>query len=1365
MTIMNHYARKITLFLLMGIATVAAMAQEARVLRSGKNLSSNMVNHVMQDRDGLVWISTDNGLNRFDGVRTKIIFCPDDNTSDFRYMLHDSKGRRWACGANHIKLYDNASETLVPIEAFEENGTPITFSASKIKELSDGSIIVCTPGHGLFRLSQKNGKYIFVQDRKVFKQYFISNILEDKYGNCWICSEQGISRWDGKRLMTVAGSNTERAKYYSDILEDANGTIWCSSDADGVVRINKATMTMEYVEELRGTSVHCLLRGDNKYHILAGTNGKGVWSIDIYSLKGTQVISNDNTKAGGGLNVHSLMGDRDGNLWIGCYQKGVLIEHKRGTRFGYIGGQSRQQNWIGSSCVNSLSGIGNSLWVASDNDGLYKITDKTPVHYAPGATMPKTVMCILPDGKGNAWMGTWLQGLWYLNGSTGKATPVDLHINDNYSVFSLLMDKYGKLWIGSLGSGLYNLDVNTGEVKKMPQLPRGKDYNEKQNLLPNGWINKLCMGPGDIMYIGTCDGLAAINVRTGNYLDGLHGINRIMGGTSIVTLCYTPDGRLWAGSNSGLTMINAKTLQTMQFKKEQGIIGNNVQSIVNDGKGTLWISTNLGIVSMSLANNKTVYYSSEQDMQGTEFSKNSVYSSPDGTIYYGGTEGVCYFNPETLKKNITKPNVIITGLYVNGKEATAISESGGEKIMSTDIMHAKEIELSYSDNDFTLEFSTLNYLTVSGATFEYRVDGDRWTALPAGTNRVTFTSLAYGSHEIEYRVKVSEQYSDVKKITINIRAPWYATWWAMICYALLFVGIILFIRQVIQQRHQVAIDKLKYKQQEEIVEQKTQFFMNISHEIRTPMTLIVSPLQRLIKSDPDPQRQATYKTINRNAQRILLLVNQMLDVRKIDKGQMELRYREIDIVEYLDSMVDGFHELCNSKHITLDFQNDSRKDALNVWIDPMNFDKIIINLLSNAFKYTPENGNIKVILKAEATTYSITVEDDGIGLVESEIKHIFKRFFQQHHIANSFVQGSGIGLHLTHSLVEMHHGTIVAENNGEGRKGCHFTVTMPLGRDHIKDSEIETSSQDALQVITPEDNTKPNARIMMDAVAPEESTTGEHEHKTRKRLLLVEDDHEIARYLISELSAEFHVTHCSNGDEGLKAVLKKTPDIIVSDVMMPVMDGITMLKQIRHNTTVNNIPVILLTAKSREQDNIEGLHHGADAYITKPFNIEILRSTALNLVQRHNQLKNIFSGKQTPEIENKVKVMSPDEKLLQRIMKVINANLTNPELGNDLITREVGISRVHLYRKLKELTNLSLRDFIKNIRLTEAARLLSEQKHSISEVAQRTGFDNVSYFTVVFKQKYGVPPSAYTKSLAATKEDEAAEASEKNAES
>ena len=600
-------------------------------------------------------------------------------------------------------------------------------------------------------------------------------------------------------------------------------------------------------------------------------------------------------------------------------------------------------------------------------------------------------------------------------------------------------------------------------------------------------------------------------------------------------------------------------------------------------------------------------------------------------------------------------------------------------------------------------------------------------------NILTLSHLPQGTYRFRVKAERNNIETPIKEFVVVIHSPWYRSAWAYFFYAMI-IG--MFAWQYLAYRRHKEQDRLRLQAHihaEEMGEAKLRFFMNMSHEIRTPMTLILTPLLSLIKNDTDPNRKGVYETIRRNAERILSLINQMMDLRKIDKGQMQMRMRETNLVGFAKDIYNLFDSQAKAKQIKFLFNHDS--EEIPVWIDRQNFDKVFMNVLSNAFKYTPTGGEIGIRLTHNTESATIAIYDNGESIPEDKINKIFDRFYQTPTSINDRYVGTGIGLDLTRSLVELHHGTITVHNL---EKGCEFVITIPMGNSHLNSDEMLLDDE-TTETITPE-------LILEEEPEPEPTSPMAEMMAQNRRMTLViaEDDEEIRNYLENELSSDYEVHACTNGREALGEIIRTKPDLVLSDIMMPEMDGNTLCTRLKTNPNTNSIPVVLLTAKSRDEDKLEGLETGADAYIVKPFNMDILRRTIINLINKHRLLRLKYERNDNLEEQvDEIRLKSPDEKLLERIMECINKNLNNSDLSVDMIADTVGISRVHLHRKMKDLTGQTPHDFIRNIRLKKAAQLLANQGMNVTEVMYACGFANSASFSTVFKKFYGMSPRDY----------------------
>ena len=804
---------------------------------------------------------------------------------------------------------------------------------------------------------------------------------------------------------------------------------------------------------------------------------------------------------------------------------------------------------------------------------------------------------------------------------------------------------------------------------------------------------------------------------------------------------------MWIGSTEGIAILNIQTKTTRKLSTENGLASDVICGIVEDSGGNMWMSTHNGISKYNVDKNTFTNYYSSDGLQGNEFTKGAFFKTSDDEIFFGGINGVNSFYPEQIKEGRESVKLYVTALNIGDREVFNNRERKNPNRFISDL---DTIFLDYKENIFNLEFSTFNFGIAEQIHYRYKMEGlsDTWISTNPGVNRIHFTNINYGTYKLKVMASVRDIQSEIREITIIISPPWYLSGWAIFGYVVLGLLLIYGVASYFLNRIKHRNELMKRQHAEQLNEAKLQYFINISHEIRTPMSLIISPLEKLIPAETDPEKSYLYQIMHRNAKRILRLINQLMDIRKIDKGQLVLQFRETDMVGFIKDLMQTFEYTAKKRN--MDFQFTPDQPELKVWIDLNNMDKVMMNILSNAFKFTPDNGKITVMLHTGANPesdgplknyFEIIVSDSGIGINESDLENVFTRFYQIDNVYTKSQIGTGVGLHLSRSLVEMSHGIIFARNKAEN-SGCEFVIRLPLGSSHLSQQEkiSELSLSDALP---PVHNTQNDELEIISEDAPDEMT--EVKPKTKYRIAIVEDDYEIRNYLKVELLPYVRVDEFYNGKEALQHVLTHKPDLVLSDVMMPEMDGLTLCKKIKTNPTINHIPVILLTAKTTDMDKAEGFEIGADAYVSKPFNIELLTKQILNLIEnrRRVELKPL-------EEENNKKLItteplkSSDKKLLEKILKLINENISSGDLNVDFLSKSVGMSRVHMYRKVKELTNQSTHDFIKTIRMKKASEMLSGQKINISEVAYALGFSNLSHFSNVFKDFYGISPKEYS---------------------
>ena len=1353
-------------------STPVMKAQTGKFYSTDKELSNSLINAVYQDRKGFIWIATENGLNKFDGTRFSIYrHNATDSTSlknnYVRTLFEDSRGNFWIGCINGLQRYDRATDNFHELFISRKDGRKNPHITSII-ERRNGDLWIATSGQGAISLKKNSNPASFHIETELTDRIgsnYLNVIFEDSRQNLWIATEEkGLYRYspENKELKSYKAPYHIAGDDVSAICEDAHGQIFVGTLTKGLFRLSsrqEGNFEPVLYQNRMNLNIRTLII-DTRGKLIIGTDGEGVKEYQPQQ----DIIVDSEINAGpfdfSKSKVHSLIEDKDHNLWLGIFQKSLILVPGISNKFDYYGYKSIHNNTIGSSCVMAIhTDEQATIWIGTDNDGLYAINDqgKQLRHYTHQAgnpqSVPGTILCLYEDSNQELWLGSYFNGLARMNKQTGTCQDATSLLQGNLNagkpkVSCIIEDKNKNLWVGTYGSGLYKINLPTQHVTYY-ESTRNENDDWSINRLPNDWISYLLEDREGMIWIGTYKGLAVLNPQTDNFIN-YKKQNNLLPGYVVYSLLESSNGEIWAGTSEGLVCLNKDRLTPVLFTTADGLPSDIICGLAEDEKKNIWISTHQGISKLNPPEKKFINYYAGDGLQGNEFTRTAVFKDKRGKIFFGGTNGVTAFYPQDITEIKKEMNVLITGFHVANRPVKKGDKSGNNVITDTAVMDTEQFTLAYNENTFSIDFSVLEFSNPDRISYQYKIKelGDEWISTQPGTNRVTYSSLKPGKYTFSVQARDHNNFSNIRTVTIAITPPWYQTWWAKVIWgclgALLIYALTMYILSRIRHRQEV----MRQKHMEQINEAKLQFFINISHEIRTPMTLIISPLEKLLAEHSE--KQPVYLMIYRNAQRILRLINQLMDIRKLDKGQMHLKFRETDIVGFINDLMQTFNYQAQKKNITFTFEKELEgADSLKVWIDLNNFDKVLMNVLSNAFKYTHEGGNIEVLLKtghndayrgALKDYFEIDITDNGIGIDKNKIEQIFERFYQ---IDNDMTQsnfGTGIGLHLSRSLVELHHGIIKAENREDGQ-GTRFIIRLPLGSNHLKAEELENPEETGSEPTI--------SQLPKDSIyeTEEENKTNEYRKpkaKTRYRVLIVEDDEEIRRYIRSELDSDFRIYECTNGREGLETILKEKPDLVISDVMMPEMDGITLCRKIKQNININHIPIILLTAKSKAEDQIEGLEIGADAYIVKPFNTELLRTTISNLIANRERLRGKLVGEQQVEEKiTKIEMKSNDEILMSKVMKTINDHLADPTLNVEMLAANVGMSRVHMHRKLKELTNQSARDFIRSIRLKQAANLLREKNLSVSEVAYATGFSNLSHFSNTFRDFYGISPSEY----------------------
>lgn len=1339
--------------------SIQAWAQSGKLFNTDNQLSSNFATQVFQDKSGFIWIATRNGLNTYDGYHITVIKKDMSNflglNSNYINSIAQDEKEHILLGTNNSLLEFTGSEFL-KIPMLDSKGEELATYVKQVYPLKNKDVAVATSGYGIM-LKKQDEQKCHAMKGEVEKLKYILKLLEDKRGRLWIITEDGKlyrKETNGKVTSHFAGTEGVGAQ---DILQDALGNIYLASKNQGVYLLRAGSNVFTRISSIGNLPIENIyISRNNKLYI--GCDGLGIYVYDPQTgfLQDNPLFSRLVNLAKS--KITSIIEDNQGNIWVSMLQKGVFMQRNIQNDFNYMGFRLGNLNVIGENCVTSLSiNQGNQVWVGTDKDGLYLFniaTRSVEGHFLNQST----VLTLCKDQQGRTWVGTYTDGLGYMD-AAGSFHPVDLGISKSVGIFDIKQDPQGNIWIATMGEGLFCLQKDGS--RRNYKAKYGADNNLKVNSLPNDYLVKMAFSKdGNRVYVATSVGLACLDRKRNSWVSTFKGINCLNKNSFSHCVFVDSKDHVWYGTEDGAFCFDfRKGIKPKLYTTANGLTDNCVASITEDYQGNIWLGTIKGLNKLALKSGTITKFYAESGLQSNEFSDASVCTTQDGkTILMGGSGGLNWFQADQVRQHPWQAKVVISGFILNNKMVTPGMKSGSYTITDNWSTLSRDFQLSHEDNTFTLQLSTLTYNDVEQISYVYSINGDAWRTVPAGQNELAFSHMAPGRYKYRIKAICNGYETPVKEFTITIHPAWYASIWAKLFYLLLLIAaIMLYLRH---RKHQME-DQLILQQHihaEEMGEAKIKFFMNISHEIRTPLTLIITPLLSLIKEDKEPHRQGIYEIIRKNSERILHLINQMMELRKIDKGQMVMRMCLTDMVGFINEEYELFRQQALAKNIDFEYQHDS--EELPVWIDRNNFDKVIINILSNAFKFTPTAGHILLSLTHTDHHAYISIKDSGIGIPKDKLETIFQRFYQTPADPSDRNVGTGIGLDLTRSLVELHYGSISARNN-EGEKGSkfehgsEFIIRIPLGKDHLKPEELideeevkEKQNLELAEVKQLEQEVKETENAeKSESAAVTTDMQGKLPASARgnkAEIVIVEDEEDIQDYLKAQLASDFKIRTYPNGKVALNEILKNKPDLIISDVMMPEMDGTTLCTKLKTNINTNDVPIILLTAKSREEDQLEGLQTGADAYILKPFNMDILRRTIINLLTMRRTLKNKFTGKESQEekVEQR-KIQTPDDALMQRVMEVINENIGDSDLSVDMIAQKVGISRVHLHRKMKELTNQTPHSFIRNIRLQQAAKLLKDGKQSITDVMYICGFSNSASFSTMFKNLYGCSPREY----------------------
>jgi signal transduction histidine kinase/ligand-binding sensor domain-containing protein/DNA-binding response OmpR family regulator len=1312
-----------------------------------------------------MWFGTKDGLNRYDGYDFKIYrHKPFDSTSIsgnyISCIFEDSKSRLWI-GTNTLNLFIPEDETFRRIDLNDGLKKRIKFNrVTAIVEDKNGLIWAGTD-NGLVSHNPING------ESKIYYREDYSDSLSDNF-------IYSLSSYDS---LLIVGATNSLELFKLDSFSAENNE-------------SKRIIPFPSYESIvcKG-SVLCQFRISPDV-IYAGTQ-KGLVKIDLSSKTSEFIPYKGHEFTPDWLDrIVSICQDKKGNLWLACLG-GLVIYDPIENSFTYYFHNPRDVKSLSINNITSLyADRGNKIWIGTGGKGI-NIYDQEKKKFSlydglidrEPFKSSFSVSAVLSDSKNILWISSQ-QKLFRLNRSTGTYSRVSLFNNFVGEITSIVQDKDKNIWV-STGNGIdkfsesgkliahYNHNPSDSSslrdnfVKLLFIDREGRlfalnsnylsKFNEKSNSFSNyklpfikdanftSNIRAIYESRNGILWFGWSEGLVEYNPETHDKKIFTHepGNDKSIGGNEVETICedpIQPEKYLWIGTKGGgLSRLNLADDTFINYSVNNGLPNDVIYGILSYGN-ELWLSTNYGLCRVEVDKHGARSfrnYEVSDGLQGNEFNTGAYSKSSTGELFFGGLNGVNAFFPSEIKDNTHMPPIVFTGLSFLNKTNTGEDEY----TLSRDFIPDNSIiTIPYFDNSVEVQFAALDYTNPRKNTYMYKLYPVHKNWIDLGTQRnIMFMDLGAGEYKLIVKGSNNDGIWNEKgaSITIKILSPYWATWWAYTLYFLIGLSLLYFIRRYElnrqQWKHNLELETVEAFKYKELNRMKSHFFANISHEFRTPISLISGPIDKILSKAKDDETRKQAGMIKRNANHLLGLINQLLDLSKLEAGKLSLRSSKRNIVSFIKGMTMSFESVAEEKDIMLKVE--AEKDEIELYFDNEKMTKIITNLLSNALKFTGEGGKITVTIdEPDDNSVEIKVRDTGIGIAEKELPKIFDRFYQVDSSQKREHEGMGIGLALTKELIELHRGTITADS--KAGKWTEFRINLPKGRKHLGDSEI-----------VKEETVKPELEIDKEdyiTIIVEGKDGVEVVGGDKNVVLVVEDNADVREFIKDSLGNDFQVEEASNGEQGIRKAEQIIPDMIISDIMMPKMNGNELTKRLKTDEKTSHIPIILLTAKSDQESRLEGLETGADDYLIKPFDTNELRVRVKNLIQIRRKLQEKYSkGDYVPvkRKESNNKLSDFEERFMNKVTDVIENNLSDEKFNIEKFGEEVGMSRIQLHRKLKALTGKSASNYLRTVRLSKARRLIEEGKGNISEIAYSVGFSSPQYFTRCFKEEYGYPPS------------------------
>lgn len=1337
-----------------------------------EGLSQSTVFSITQDAEGFMWFGTRDGLNRYDSRTIKTYRNEANNvrslsSNSVHCLLVDSKQQLWVGTNEGINLYhaDRDNFTRSKLNPDSDEGLHNNHIAA-ILEAKNGTIWIGTHGGLAKVISREPLRFVHFRHDDANDNSLLDNEIRalhtDRQGNLWVGTTKGVSKLmespDGKYTFVnypLHSTHIQGKSWVNGVLEDDRGNILIATEQNGIKMLDPKTgrITPFNFYNHDGRSIETVRVLQRHGHTLWIGTLEGMYLYDL-SGKTFHFYKNDpdDNLSLSDNSVRSVFRDRAGTYWIGTFYGGVNYYSPLSRQFDKINVTDQQNRKIYKIAGAMITDHHNNLWIGTDGNGLFcrDAQGKTilQLKHQPddvNTISHNKIKCLLQDDEKGLWIGT-INGLNYYDFKHKTIQRYFHDANDPSSlpddrVYDLAKDSNGNIWIGTYRGGLCKLDKTTNTFERFTYRT-----NDPTSLSSDG-ITYIYEDSGNNLWVGTVSGLNKKPKGKDTFIRYVNANNQ----NNMYALCIYEDKqkRLWTGTrDSGLKLKdnNSNTFRT--FTTENGLAGNSISGILEDAKGFLWISTENGLSRLDTTTFTFKNYNKNDGLICSEFNFNSFHKDKNGFMYFGGYNGIVKFHPDSVQQNATSPALTFTRLKLFNKEVTI--DSTGDGILHQNLSHTSSLEFKYAQNIFSIEFASLNFIHPGKNKYAYKLEGfeEHWNYVSEPV--ATYMNLRPGHYTLLAKGSNNDGVWNTEpiRLAITMLPPLWKTWWAYSIYVVIILLLVYALLRFNKMRwkltHDLKIEQMEKEQQEKLHKAKLNFFTNIAHEIRTPLTLIVSPLELTLERYPnDSFVQKQLHIVKSNTNRLVRLINQLLDFQKQESGTLKLRPVYGNIVSLLEQTVFSFSEYARSRDIQLELNAPSESIYLN--FDRDELEKVFCNLLYNAFKFTPGGGKVSINITPEHAPSSdkksfvkIILEDNGIGISQADLPKIFNRFFQVEH-AGTRESGFGIGLSLTKGIIDLHGGTITVESHEAalGQSGfTRFVITLPIDQPVL--SETHTFVQDIIS--------KNYIPVASDATSTDTETSGKQKQNHLHHILLVEDNAEIRQCIRNILAPYYSIHEAANGIEACTLVKRTLPDLIISDIAMPEMDGLEFTRLIKNDERTQHIPVILLTARDTTEHHVEGMDKGADDYITKPFHSRLLLLKIRNLLTVREKLKEKYQKLVTLEPRHE-EVEDPDNKFLQQLTRILDDNINDADFNVAKLVTEIGMSRPVLFRKVKILTGMSVIDLIRSTRLKKAEMLLRQKKMSISEVAFTVGFNDPKYFSKSFHAQFGTTPSKYMESI------------------